>query len=193
MQDLINQRCGWCASDKSYIAYHDNEWGKLVSDDTVLFEFLVLESAQAGLSWLTILKKRDAYRRAFLNFDALRVSKMTEKDVERLMHFEGIVKNRLKIQSAICNAKIFLLLQKEFGSFSQYILSFFPNHKPIVHHFLKLNQIPVTSLESDLISRDLKSRGFKFFGSTICYSFLQATGFIDDHLEGCCAKSSFLK
>ena len=133
MQDIINGRCGWCGTDELYVNYHDKEWGRLVTDDDTLFEFLVLESAQAGLSWITILRKREGYRKAFCNFDAGRVAQMTDEDVERLMRFDGIVRNRLKIKSTITNARLFLAIQKEFGSFYNYTLSFFPDRKPIVH------------------------------------------------------------
>lgn len=165
--------------------YHDEEWGKPVSDDKKLFEFLVLESAQAGLSWITILRKREAYRKAFRNFDAAQVAQMTDEDVERLMQFDGIVKNRLKIKSAITNARLFLDIQKEFGSFYNYTLSFFPGRKPIVNTFRSLSEIPASSPESDAMSRDMKKRGFKFFGTTICYAHLQAAGFVNDHLIDC--------
>ena len=185
MQDIINGRCGWCGTDELYVNYHDKEWGRLVTDDDTLFEFLVLESAQAGLSWITILRKREGYRKAFCNFDAGRVAQMTDEDVERLMQFEGIVRNRLKIKSTIINARLFLAIQKEFGSFYNYTLSFFPDRKPIVHTFNSLSEIPVSSPESDAMSRDMKKRGFKFFGTTICYAHLQASGFINDHLAGC--------
>lgn len=185
MQDIINGRCGWCGTDELYVNYHDKEWGRLVTDDDTLFEFLVLESAQAGLSWITILRKREGYRKAFCNFDAGRVAQMTDEDVERLMRFDGIVRNRLKIKSTIINARLFLAIQKEFGSFYNYTLSFFPNRKPIVHTFNSLSEIPVSSPESDAMSRDMKKRGFKFFGTTICYAHLQASGFINDHLAGC--------
>ena len=184
MQDIINGRCGWCGTDELYVNYHDKEWGRLVTDDDTLFEFLVLESAQAGLSWITILRKREGYRKAFCNFDAGRVAQMTDEDVERLMRFDGIVRNRLKIKSTIINARLFLAIQKEFGSFYNYTLSFFPDRKPIVHTFNSLSEIPV-SPESDAMSRDMKKRGFKFFGTTICYAHLQASGFINDHLAGC--------
>ncbi len=190
MQDLINERCGWAGTDELYIRYHDREWGRLVTDDKTLFEFLVLESAQAGLSWITILRKREGYRKAFHNFDVKKVAQMTSDDIERLMKFDGIVKNRLKIKSAINNAKLFMAIQKEFGSFYNYTLSFFPGRQPVVNHFTSLNQIPATSPESDAMSKDMKKRGFKFFGSTICYAHLQATGFVNDHLEGCrCAEA----
>ena len=185
MQDIINGRCGWCGTDELYVNYHDKEWGRLVTDDDTLFEFLVLESAQAGLSWITILRKREGYRKAFCNFDAGRVAQMTDEDVERLMRFDGIVRNRLKIKSTIINARLFLAIQKEFGSFYNYKLSFFPDRKPIVHTFNSLSEIPVSSPESDAMSRDMKKRGFKFFGTTICYAHLQASGFINDHLAGC--------
>lgn len=185
MQDIINGRCGWCGTDELYVNYHDKEWGRLVTDDDTLFEFLVLESAQAGLSWITILRKREGYRKAFCNFDAGRVAQMTDEDVERLMRFDGIVRNHLKIKSTIINARLFLAIQKEFGSFYNYTLSFFPDRKPIVHTFNSLSEIPVSSPESDAMSRDMKKRGFKFFGTTICYAHLQASGFINDHLAGC--------
>ena len=141
----------------------------------------MLESAQAGLSWITILRKREGYRKAFCNFDAGRVAQMTDEDVERLMRFDGIVRNRLKIKSTIINARLFLAIQKEFGSFYNYTLSFFPDRKPIVHTFNSLSEIPVSSPESDAMSRDNEKRGFKFFGTTICYAHLQASGFINDH------------
>ena len=145
MQDMINGRCGWCGTDELYVKYHDQEWGKLVTDDKTLFEFLVLESAQAGLSWITILRKREGYRKAFCDFDAGRVAQMTDHDVERLMRFDGIVRNRLKIKSAITNARLFLAIQEEFGSFYNYTLSFFPDRKPITNTFRSLSEIPVSS------------------------------------------------
>ena len=185
MQDIINGRCGWCGTDELYVNYHDKEWGRLVTDDDTLFEFLVLESAQAGLSWITILRKREGYRKAFCNFDAGRVAQMTDEDVERLMQFEGIVRNRLKIKSTITNARLFLAVQKEFGSFYNYTLSFFHDGKPIVNTVHSLSDIPVSSPQSDAMSKDMKKRGFKFFGTTICYAHLQASGFINDHLAGC--------
>lgn len=193
MQDLINNRCGWAGTDELYVRYHDEEWGKPTDDDKTLFEFLVLESAQAGLSWITILRKREGYRKAFHNFDVKKVAQMTDNDIKRLMQFDGIIKNRLKIRSTINNAKLFIDIQKQFGSFYQYILSFFPNRQPIINNFTSLSQIPATSPVSDAMSKDMKKRGFKFFGSTICYSFLQATGFINDHLEGCHCKKNYLK
>ena len=187
-QDIINGRCGWCGTDPLYVKYHDEEWGRLVTDDKTLFEFLVLESAQAGLSWITILRKREGYRKAFCDFDAGRVAQLTDEDVERLMQFDGIVRNRLKIKSTITNAIHFLALQKEFGSFYNYTLSFLPNRKPIINTVSTLSELPVSSTESDAMSKDMKKRGFKFFGTTICYAHLQATGFINDHLVGCCCR-----
>ena len=189
MQDMIDGRCGWCGTDGMYVKYHDEEWGKPVADDGRLFEFLVLESAQAGLSWITILRKREGYRKAFCGFDAGKVARMTDDDVERLMHFDGIVRNRLKIKAAITNARLFLAVQEEFGSFRNYTLSFFPDGKPITNHFRSLSEIPVSSPESDAMSRDMKKRGFKFFGSTICYAHLQASGFVNDHLTGCICRN----
>lgn len=191
MEDLINGRCGWCGNDELYIKYHDEEWGKSVTDDKTLFEFLVLESAQAGLSWITILRKREGYRSAFYDFNVKKVSEMTDADIERLMQFDGIVKNRLKIASTIKNAKLFIAIQKEFGSFYDYTLSFFPNKLPVVNNIKSLSEITPTSPESDAMSKDMKKRGFKFFGSTICYAFLQAAGFVDDHLADChCRKQN---
>lgn len=192
MEDLIEGRCGWVGADPLYVEYHDREWGRLVKDDRTLFEFLVLESAQAGLSWITVLKKREGYREAFEGFDAERVARMDpEKSVERLMRFDGIVRNRLKIRSTIQNARLFLEIQREYGSFYRYVLSFFGDRPvPVVNHFETLAQLPATSPESDAMSRDMRKRGFRFFGSTICYAFLQATGFVDDHLAGCRCKTN---
>lgn len=181
-------RCPWCGDDPLYVKYHDEEWGRLVTDDHILFEFLTLESAQAGLAWIAILRKREGYREAFHNFDVEKVAAMTEEDVERLMKFDGIVKNRRKIQSAISNARLFIEIQKEFGSFFNYLRSVFHGDFPVVNHPATMADIPVTSPESDAIAKDMKKRGFKFFGSTICYAHLQATGFVDDHLNDCLSK-----
>ncbi len=186
MQDLIDGRCGWCGTDPLYTGYHDREWGKPVTDERTLFEFLLLEGAQAGLSWLTILRKRDSYRRAFHNFDPRAVAAMSDGELEELRNQEsGIVRNRLKIEAARNNARLFLAVGQEYGSFYNYLISFFPDRQPIVNHWDRLEQVPVSSPESDAISRDMKRRGFKFFGTTICYAFLQATGFVNDHLTGC--------
>lgn len=186
MENIINGRCGWCGTDELYVAYHDNEWGRLTTDDERrLFEYLVLESAQAGLSWITILRRREGYREAFLDFDAERVALMTDADVERLIHFDGIIKNRRKIEATICNAQRFLELQKEFGSFHNYILSFLPEGRPVMNHPQTLADLHASSPESDAISKDMKKRGFKFLGSTTLYAFLQAAGYVNDHLEEC--------
>ena len=190
MKDIINTRCGWAGTDELYIKYHDEEWGRLVTDDKTLFEFLVLESAQAGLAWITILRKREGYKKAFHHFDVEQVARMTSEDIEQLMQFDGIIRNRLKIKSTITNAKLFLTIQKEFGSFYNYILSFFPDKKPIINKFKSLSEIPVSSPESDAMSKDMKKRGFKFFGTTICYAYLQATGFIIDHLTDCICRKN---
>ncbi|WP_270770734.1 DNA-3-methyladenine glycosylase I [Parabacteroides merdae] len=192
MEDLVNRRCRWAGTDDLYVKYHDEEWGKLVTDDKTLFEFLVLESAQAGLAWITILRKREGYKKAFYNFDVEKVAAMTSDDIDRLMLFDGIVRNRLKIASTITNARCFIAIQKEFGSFYNYTLSFFPEQKPIVNNFKSLKEIPVTTPESDAMSKDMKKRGFKFFGSTICYAHMQATGFVNDHLVGCLCRKKTL-
>ncbi|MCC8117180.1 MAG: DNA-3-methyladenine glycosylase I [Bacteroidales bacterium] len=182
-------RCPWCGDDPLYVAYHDKEWGRLVPDDEQqLFEFLVLESAQAGLSWITILRKREGYREAFCGYNAEKVAQMTADDVERLTHFDGIVKNRRKIEATINNARLFLDVQREFGSFRAYICWFLPDGKPIVNCPKTLADIPATSPVSDAMSKDMKRRGFKFFGSTMCYAFLQAAGYVDDHLVDCFCK-----
>ena len=184
-EDLINGRCGWCGTDSLYIQYHDEEWGRLVTDDQALFEFFMLESAQAGLSWITILRKREGYRKAYYDFDVHKVAQMTEQDVERLMQDEGIVRNRLKLKAAITNARLFIAVQKEFGSFYNYTLSFLPGQKPIINQLKSLKDAQASTPESDAMSSDMKKRGFKFFGSTICYAYLQAAGFVNDHLVGC--------
>ena len=177
------RRCEW-AKDDLMIQYHDNEWGIPVHDDQKLFEMLILEGAQAGLSWSTILKRRQTYRKAFSNFSPLKVSRYTQKDVQRLLQDEGIIRNRLKIQSAINNAKQFLAVKKEFGSFDAYIWSFV-NNKSITNNYKKLSDIPSSNALSDKISKDLKKRGFNFVGSTICYAFMQAVGITDDHTINC--------
>jgi DNA-3-methyladenine glycosylase I len=178
-------RCPWSEGiDPAYTLYHDAEWGVPVRDDRVHFEFLVLESAQAGLSWWTILRKRDGYRRAFADFDPVKVARFTPKTVEKLMQNPAIVRNRQKIEAAIANARGYLQIQKEFGSFDRYVWEFV-NGKPIVNRWRKHTDVPPTSKESDALSKDLKSRGFKFVGSTIVYAHMQATGLINDHLVGC--------
>lgn len=181
----MKRRCGWCGEDPLYVRYHDEEWGRPVRDDRVMFEFLVLESAQAGLSWITILKKRENYRRAFAGFDPVEIARWTEKDVCRLLEDPGIVRNRRKIEAAISNARVFLEIQKEFGSFCDFLRGFLPEGKPIVNRWKNLSEIPARTELSDTISKELKRRGFRFFGSTICYAHLQATGLVNDHLEHC--------
>lgn len=178
-------RCAWCGTDPLYVKYHDEEWGKEVHDDKVLFEFLILESAQAGLSWITILKRRDGYRKAFADFDVEKVANFTADDVERLMNDAGIIRNRLKILAAINNAKLFIQIQKEFGSFDKYMYSFLPQQKPIRNTIKSMKDIVPRTEISDAISKDMKKRGFKFFGTTICYAHMQATGMVNDHVMDC--------
>lgn len=177
-------RCPWCLKDPIYIKYHDEEWGVPVHDDQKLFEFLVLESFQAGLSWLTVLKKRENFRKAFANFDAKKVSKFGKEKVEELMQNEGIIRNRLKIEAAINNANRFLEIQKEFVSFDKYVWSFVKG-KPIINKRRSLAELPAKTEISDKMSDDMGKRGFKFRGSTICYAFMQAVGMVNDHLVDC--------
>jgi DNA-3-methyladenine glycosylase I len=179
------RRCGWCGNDELYVRYHDEEWGRETTDDAVLFEFLVLESAQAGLSWLTILRRRENYRSAFAGFDVGQVACFTASDVERLMQNSGIIRNRLKIEAAVTNAQHFLAVQREFGSFSAYLHLFLPEGKPVINRWKTLAEIPASTPFSDALSKDLKKRGFKFVGTTICYAYLQAVGCINDHLLDC--------
>jgi DNA-3-methyladenine glycosylase I len=176
-------RCGWARGEPN-VSYHDTEWGVPLHDDRGLFEFLVLEGAQAGLSWETILKKRDNYREAFDGFDAERVARYTPKKVERLMANAGIVRNRLKIESAISNARAFLDVQKEAGSFDAYIWGFVGG-KPRVNTVRGMGDVPASTSQSDAMSKDLKKRGFRFVGTTICYAFMQATGMVNDHAVDC--------
>lgn len=178
-------RCWWCGEDPLYMEYHDREWGTPLHDDQRIFEMLILEGFQAGLSWITILRKRENFRKAFKNFDAKKVSRFTEKDFNRLMGDAGIIRNRLKIQAAITNAQAFLQVQKEFGTFDKYIWGF-TGHKTICSPRRPTrNSIRATSPESDALSADLKKRGFKFVGSTVIYAHMQATGMVDDHVEDC--------
>lgn len=179
------QRCWWCGDDPLYVKYHDEEWGFPVHDDQKLFEFLLLESFQAGLSWITILRKRENFRKAFADFDPEKVARFNQRSISRLMQNPGIVRNRAKIEAAIGNAKAFLMVQAEFGSFDKYIWQFtdyltLRNPKNVTQE-----NIPSTSKESDQMAKDLKSRGFKFVGSTVCYAHMQATGMVDDHVQGC--------
>ena len=178
-------RCKWAEGvNLNYIQYHDEEWGVPVFDDQVQFEFLILEGAQAGLSWSTILNKREGYRKAFAGFDPVKVARFTQKRVEKLLLDPSIVRNRLKVTSAVTNARAFLAVQNEFGSFSDYIWGFVGG-KPLQNKFKKDSDIPATSPESDALSKDLKKRGFKFVGSTIIYAHMQATGMVNDHVVGC--------
>ena len=177
------KRCDWPKNELA-IAYHDKEWGVPLHDDKGLFEFLILEGAQAGLSWDTILRKRENYRKAFDGFDVKKVSRYTDKRVEKLLQNEGIIRNRLKVSAAVSNAKAFLKVQKEFGSFDKYIWSFIDG-KPILNKWKTTSQVPATSAVSDTISKDMKSRDFKFVGSTIIYAHMQATGMVNDHLISC--------
>ncbi|MDR1612475.1 MAG: DNA-3-methyladenine glycosylase I [Planctomycetota bacterium] len=177
-------RCGWCLGNDRYRRYHDEEWGVPLRDDRGQFEFLVLEGAQAGLSWSTILNKREGYRRAFAGFDPEKVACFTEKRVEKLLADPGIVRNRLKIAAAVANARRFIELRDKHGSFSAWIWSFVDG-KPIVNRWTSLDQIPASSPESDRLSRELKRLGFKFVGSTIIYAHMQATGMVNDHLVDC--------
>ncbi len=178
-------RCKWAEGvSLDYIQYHDKEWGVPVFDDQVQFEFLILEGAQAGLSWSTILNKREGYRRAFADFDPVKVARFTQKRIEKLLLDPSIVRNRLKVNSTVTNAKAFLAVQEEFGSFSDYIWGFVGG-KPLQNKFQNDRDIPATSPESDALSKDLKKRGFKFVGSTIIYAHMQATGMVNDHVVGC--------
>jgi len=178
------KRCGWANGDPLLMQYHDKEWGVPLHNDVKLFEFLILEGAQAGLNWLIILKKRENYRRAFASFDPVKVATYSRSDVKRLLSDSGIIRNRQKIAAAIVNAQEFLEVQEDFGSFDNYIWQF-TSGKPIVHRFRSLSYVPSKSRESDSMSEDLRKRGFKFVGSTICYAFMQAVGMVNDHTVNC--------
>jgi DNA-3-methyladenine glycosylase I len=182
-------RCAWATTPLG-IAYHDAEWGVPVHDDPKLFEFLLLEGAQAGLSWETILRKRDAYRRAFAGFDPAKVARFTSVTLRRLLTDDGIVRNRLKIDSAVTNAKAFLAVQREFRSFDAYVWRFVGG-KPLVNRRRRMGDVPAKTAESDALSKDLLERGFKFVGSTICYAYMQAVGLVDDHLDSCFRKTKW--
>ena len=182
---MCKKRCEWAeGSFDQYIAYHDEEWGVPVHDDKTHFEFLILESAQAGLSWSTVLKKRQGYQQAFANFDVREVALYDENKIQELLHFDQIIRNQLKIRAAVNNARRFMEIQKEFGSFSQYIWSFVDNNV-INGHWKKMSDVPATTSQSDALSKDLKKRGFKFVGSTIIYAHMQATGLVNDHTTDC--------
>ena len=180
----MKRRCEWSGSDPLYIEYHDREWGVPLHDDRRLFEMLILEGAQAGLSWIIILRKREAFREAFDSFDPSRVARFDGRKVRELLSNRGIIRNRLKIQSAVQNARAFLEIREEFGTFDRYAWQFVGN-SPIHNRWKKLQEIPARTKESDALSRDLKKRGFKFVGSTICYAFMQAVGMVNDHVIDC--------
>jgi DNA-3-methyladenine glycosylase I len=185
MASKLQERCGWSdKGDEQYIAYHDEEWGVPVHDDRKQFEFLTLESAQAGLSWATVLRKRENYRRAFADFNPEKVARFSAKRIERLLADPGIIRNRLKIAAAVSNARQFLAVQEEFGTFDKYIWGFVGG-RPICNQWKTLKQVPATSKQSDALSKDLKQRGFKFVGSTIVYAHMQAVGMVNDHLVTC--------
>lgn len=179
------KRCGWNAfNDPLYRDYHDIEWGVPVRDDRIIFEFLVLESAQAGLSWITVLRKRENYRKAFAGFDPVKVAAFTPKHVEKLLGNAGIIRNRMKIEAAVNNARCFLEIQKEFGAFSDYIWGFVGG-RPVINRWRSVKELPVSSPEADALARDLKKRGFKFLGPTVIYAHMQATGMVNDHTVEC--------
>ena len=192
MRDDIFNRCPWVDLTKpDYVAYHDREWGVPVHDDRVMFEFLTLEAAQAGLSWYTVLRKRDSYRKAFAGFDPEKIARYGKRQIESLLKNAGIIRNRAKILAAINNAAKFIDVQEEFGSFDAYIWRFVGG-KPLVHRFRTLKDYLATSPESDALSKDLKQRGFKFVGSTICYAHMQATGMVNDHVAGCFRRQTII-
>ncbi|MDN5212858.1 DNA-3-methyladenine glycosylase I [Fulvivirgaceae bacterium BMA12] len=179
------KRCAWVdPKNELYVKYHDNEWGVPVHDDRVLFEFLILEGAQAGLSWITVLQKREGYHKAFHNFDVQKVAELTETDILKLKGDTSIIRNELKIRAAVTNAKAFIKIQEEFGSFDSFLWSFVDG-TPIINRWKSVNDVPATTKESDLISKELKKRGFKFVGSTIIYAYMQAIGMVNDHTVDC--------
>jgi DNA-3-methyladenine glycosylase I len=181
---MHNKRCQWCSDDELYKKYHDEEWGVPSYDDHHLFEMLILEGAQAGLNWLTILKKREGYRRLYDGFDAQKMARYSAKKIERLLQDPAIIRNRLKVNGAVTNAQKFLAVKEEFDSFSNYIWGFV-DHQPIRNKWKSMKDVPVTTIQSDAMSRDLKKRGFKFVGSTICYAYMQAVGMVNDHTADC--------
>lgn len=181
---MKKNRCAWCGNDPLYVEYHDTEWGVPIFDDDKLFEFLILETFQAGLSWITVLRKRENFRRAFDHFDYKKIARYDEKKFDSLLQDEGIIRNKLKIKATITNARAFMEVQKEFGSFSKYIWQFIDG-KPIKNKYNKMSELPANTILSDTISADLKKRGFKFVGSTVVYAHMQATGMVNDHLTSC--------
>jgi DNA-3-methyladenine glycosylase I len=182
--DALKPRCAWCGTDPRYVRYHDEEWGVPVHDDRKHFEFLILEGAQAGLSWITILRKRESYREAFAGFDPARVARFGKREFARLMRNSGIVRNRLKIEGAAKNARAFLAVQDEFGSFDKYVWRFVGD-RPLQNHWTHMKELPARTPESDALSKDLKKRGFTFVGSTIVYAHMQAVGMVNDHVKDC--------
>ena len=178
------KRCPWCGIEPIYVKYHDEEWGVPVTDDKILFEFLILEGAQAGLSWLTILKRREGYRKAFADFDVHKVAKFSDKKIEKLLLDPGIIRNRLKVKAAVTNAKLFIAIQKEFGSFDKYLWNFVDN-KTVINKLEKFEDYPAKTEISDKIAKDLKKRGMSFVGSTIIYAMMQAIGMVNDHQIDC--------
>ncbi len=180
----MTKHCDWCGTEEIYVDYHDKDWGVPVHDDRLHFEMIILDGAQAGLSWITILKRRESYRKAFDNFDVLKVSRYSSKKIEKLLTNTSIIRNRLKVNSAVQNARSFLKIQKEFGSFDKYIWQFV-NHKTIQNKWKKMSELPAKTAQSDAMSKDLKKRGFSFVGSTICYAYMQAAGLVNDHTLGC--------
>lgn len=180
----MKTRCPWCGEDPLYVAYHDTEWGVPVKDDKTLFEFLILETFQAGLSWITVLKKRENFRKAFDDFDYKKVANYADAKIESLLKDEGIIRNKLKVRAAVTNAQAFMEIQKEFGSFSKYIWGF-TNGKPIKNKWKSMKDVPANTTLSDTISKDLKKRGFKFVGTTVVYAHMQATGMVNDHITSC--------
>ena len=180
----MTKRCGWCGDDPLYVAYHDDEWGVPVRDDATLFEFLILEGSQAGLAWITILRKREGYRALFDNFDAQKVARYTDKKLDKLLTDPRIIRNKLKVYGARKNARAFLEVKNEFGTFSDYIWRFVDG-EPIQNRFKRMKDVPATTPESDALSKDLKKRGFTFVGSTIMYAHMQATGMVNDHTTEC--------
>ena len=185
-------RCSWCGEDPLYISYHDREWGVPLHVDQRLFEFLILEGAQAGLNWLTILKKRDAYRMAYYQFDAEKIARFNSRSITRLLHNSGIVRNRLKVEASIVNARAYLEVKEAFGSFDHYIWQFV-DYQSIQNRWRSVDDIPVTTEESNQMSKDLKQRGFRFVGPTICYAYMQAVGMVNDHVIDCFRHKEIIK
>jgi DNA-3-methyladenine glycosylase I len=191
-QEAVMNRCEWADRSELEKTYHDNEWGVPVHDDRVLFEFLILEGAQAGLSWSTVLRKRENYRNSFDDFDARKIARYSEDDISRLLADPGIIRNRLKVNAAVTNAKAFLLVKEEFGNFDDYIWQFVSG-RTIQNAWIVIADIPPSTPESDAMSRDLQGRGFKFVGTTICYAFMQAVGMVNDHVVGCFRHRELMK